>query len=82
MNYSHSHDAAQIQPLRDGPAMKRKTTPISSLNSDCCIAHGFQLRPAHTGDKLGGAAKFAAQQTKHTGDGTLRQQNNLSHKVI
>ena len=47
------------------------------------------VRPAHTGNKLGGAAQqnlplavIAARQTKHTGDGTLRRQNNLSHEVI
>ena len=46
-------------------------------------------RQASTGDKLGGAAQqnlplavIAAGQTKHTGDGTLRRQNNLSSEVI
>ena len=47
------------------------------------------LRPANTGEKLGGAAQqnlplavIAVRQTKHTGDGTWRRQNNLSSEVI
>ena len=51
----------------------------------CLILSINSLRPAHTGDKLGGAAQqnlplavIAARQTKLTGDRTLRRQNNLS----